>query len=85
MVEFEIMEKQRKDQQDLKTSIYACFQILFIFSLFIMLLYSCNRMEVNKILFTLNNGETLLLFICLFCCFTFQVKQLLLRLDRQFT
>ena len=42
-------------QEMISISIYACFEILFIFSLFIMLLYACNGIEVNKILFTLNN------------------------------
>ena len=41
-------------QEMISISIYACFQILLIFSLFIMLLYACNSIEVNKILFTLN-------------------------------
>ena len=49
-------------------SIYACFQILLIFSLFIMLLYTCNWIEVNKILFTLN------FFICQYFSFYEQLK-----------
>ena len=43
-------------QEMISISIYACFQILLIFSLFIMLLYACNWIEVNKILFTLKQA-----------------------------
>ena len=46
-------------QEMISISIYACFQILLIFSLLIMLLYTCNLIEVNKILCTLRKLGTL--------------------------
>ena len=51
---FKYMYQVKEMQEMISTSINACFQILLIFSLFIMLLYTCNWIEVNKILFTLS-------------------------------
>ena len=49
-------------QEMIRLSINACFQILLIVSLYIKLLYACNWIEVNKILFTLKCCKTLLCF-----------------------
>ena len=45
----------------------ACLQILLIFSLYILLLYNtCNLIEVNKILFTLNIKTIFIIYYCNF-------------------
>ena len=59
------MGRKESNNQMISISTNACFQILLIFSLFIMLLYTCNWIEVNKILFTLikSNKQTVLHFL----------------------
>ena len=42
----------------------ACFQIMFIFSLYVMLLYTCNRIVVNKSTKMGKDQESILLLIC---------------------
>ena len=44
-------------QEMISLSINACFQILLLSSLFIILLYTCNWIEVYKMLFTLMLNE----------------------------
>ena len=46
-------------QEMISIRMYACFQLLLIFSLLIKLLYTCSLIEVNKILFTLRKLGTL--------------------------